>query len=560
MAGTHISRLGRPQSAVATMIAYRIEQQYGPLAPWSSGAGGTPAAIIVFGQDEFAAAKSMKSANGAVAVFGVREYPAETEIAAALEQSYGDLLENRFALSVGIVGGQGFVLTGERGIALGRDGHELAEKLAALVASRAGQQHNTTRLTRVQEFSPAIKDDCADMFVWMKAWEKLALFPGYQREDGSAVYPGAEFGFVAKRTAAGTLVTARASNKTDPSGKDITLITDVTADGAVDVTSLGRKASLNGPLAHLIFAARPEVNYIVHSHIFVPGGADAPAPSAPGTQGDWQAIAPYVSGGETVINQPCHGTLILLERAEDLLPLLKERALYNRQSELYDTAYARFQGAPEKPTNLEKYIAGLDLPQDVKILDLCCGTGASTLALKAMGFHDIDFADGAASMLAVAEKRMGKAGRLARLQDVDALNGKAYDLVTMRQAFNYVAAPELRDVFRKVSGLMASGGQLVFNSFMPLPDGVDRRSTGTDKDGVTAQTSEINHIEGRLIRHAQRTEIVDMAKGQWHAVHDINEFYQHAPADVLLALREEGFDARVRIAGNSVCYHAIKPA
>jgi ubiquinone/menaquinone biosynthesis C-methylase UbiE len=511
-------------------------------------------ALLAHGAENFAEAARLKRQNGALAVFGLREYPAGHDFLAAIERSYADLLENRFALSAATVGGKGFILTGERGIELAADADDLARKLTALVKSRFPQAHNKTILRKIPAFPAAVARDCAEMSGWMQEWEKLALFPGYQPDKEAALYPDAEFGFVARRSGPGTLVTARASNKAAPTDKDICLITAVDADGAVTVQSTGRKASLNGPLAHLILAQRPEINYIVHSHIFLPEGVSTRAPSAPGTKGDWSAIEPAVKSGAQIINQPCHGTLILLEKPEDLLPLLKRQSLYSAQSAHYDRAYARFQGK----TNIEKFIETLHLPAMTQTLDLCCGTGASTLALQDIGFTDVDFADGAPAMLAVAERRLGRKGKLVKLESLELIDERNYGLVTMRQAFNYVAKPDLKSFFEKAHGILAPGGHFVFNSFRPLADGIDRRRNISGKGGVIAVTDEINVIKNGIVRHAQRTEIIDTNTARWTPVHDINEFYQHEPERVAALLKAAGFEAKAHITGNSICYHAVK--
>ncbi len=518
----------------------------------------TGSALIVMGAENFSTAAAIKERVGSLALVGVRRYPDQHNFLEAIDESYDDLLKNRFALSVGMIGDKSFILTGERGIELARTPQELASKFSALFKSRYPQRHNKTVLDKIDAFPPELGADCEDMFHWMQEWEKLALFPSYQKEDGNAVYPEAEFGFVAKRTDKGTLVTARASNKTNPSAKDITLITSVGADGTVEMQSTGRKASLNGPLAHLIFQHRPEIQYIVHSHLLFPAGATVPAASAPGTLSDWRAIEAKIRAGENIINQPCHGSLILLENPEDLLPLLKSQSLYKTQSEYYDLAYARFQTSDVKLTSLERFIESLDLPDDIKALDMCCGTGASTLALQKLGLTNIDIADGSANMLAVAEQRLGKTGRVVSLENLDALEGNNYGLVTMRQAFNYVAREDLKSVFQKAWKILDNGGHFVFNSFQPLPDGVDRRQNISENKGVFVITNEINEAKGELLRHAQRSEIIDINNAVWSPIHDVNEFYQHSPEQVIMELTESGFKVEAQITGNSICYHGIK--
>jgi|GEM_PF-2518865 len=541
--------LGRGLSSLSDKVLKNIE--------WSDSED-NPNSVIVFEAGNFDKAKSLKTANGNIAVFAIQSFDEKMDLYEAIEKAYADLLQNRFSLSVGVVGDKGFILTGERGLALAESHIELANKFELLFKSRSKQNHNKTVMTKVDAFPAKLDQDCAEICNYMMRWEKLALFPAYQSNNSNAVYQDAEFGFVAKRTSLGSLITARASNKTNPSHKDLALITDITDKGEIHIQSLGRKASLNGSLAHFVFQQRPEVNYILHSHIFLPEGINAALPSAPGTEADWKAIEGLVKSGAYIINQPYHGCLVLLESPDDLLPILKRQSLYQTQSVLYDTAYARFQSSEQRQTSLERFIASLKLPKDTKILDMCCGTGASTQALKDLGFNNIDFADGSASMLAVAEKRHGKTGRVVKLERIDTLAGENYELITIRQAFNYVLQQDLEDVFTKMAKVLASGGHFVFNSFLPLSDSTDRRYNVSQNDGVIAYTYEINDVVGDTVCHAQRSEIIDFGWEGWIPVLDINEFYQHAPEDVVELLNKCGFKAEAHISGKSVCYHARK--
>lgn len=506
--------------------------------------------------------RQVKAACPGATLIGVRSCKQGTSISQALDAGYASLLRHRCTMMLCLMPnaadpvGRSLVITGERGIKPSTGLDATAHSFTDLMLSRVGKRHHRTELT-LNGLPRTIDGDLAEVIRHTKEWAKWSLFPKYESHDPQ--YPGAEFGFVAKRTTAGTLITARASNKERPGVEDFALITDVGNDGTVRVRSAKRKASLNAPLAHRILQERPDVNYVLHSHVFLPEGVTVPNLSTPGTLDDWQAVAHAVQRGARVVNQPHHGTLILLEDPKELLPLLERNSLYRHNSDLYDLAYARFQATPDKPTSLERCVGAMRLPDNPKALDLCCGTGASTLALQKLGLKDIDFSDGSPSMLAVAEARLGRKGMVAELEDLSNFPARTYDLVTIRQAFAYVHPLDLGKVATNIARILKPSGRVVFNSFAQMPSGTSRtREIETELDNVLVRTREDNQITDADVLHTQRSEIIDFDKGRWDAVFDVNRFHQHPQERLIEAFANAGLSLTVEQQGNSLCYAATK--
>lgn len=507
-------------------------------------------------------AERMKAAHPHVTMIGIHTCSEDVSIGDAMDESYSMLLKARCAIVLGLLpygeaaAARSLAITGERGIKPSKGDEDTAMSFIRLLESRTGNKHHRTQLT-LGGLPRTIADDVTEACRYTSQWARCSLFPKYESRDPR--YPGAEFGFIAKRAVAGTLITARASNKEAPGEDDFVLITDLGEDGTVHVTSSKRKASLNAPLAHRIFRERPDIHYIVHSHVFLPQGVTVPDLSAPGTVDDWSAIESAVRGGAMVVNQPQHGTLILLRDPGELMPLLKENSLYKYKSELYDLAYARFQSSPDKLTSLETTVSSLNLSNDTHVLDLCCGTGASTIALQNLGLTNVDFADGSPSMLAVAQNRLGREGRVSTLEDLGNIPAATYDLVTVRQAFAYVSPSDLEKVAANIARVLKPTGRFVFNGFPRLAAGAAKsRDFEIERGNVFVRTREDNQITDDVVLHTQRTEIIDFDHGQWDAVFDINQFYQHSPEMLRDAFRRAGMDLAAGQRGNSVCYVATK--
>jgi ubiquinone/menaquinone biosynthesis C-methylase UbiE len=236
-----------------------------------------------------------------------------------------------------------------------------------------------------------------------------------------------------------------------------------------------------------------------------------------------------------------------------------ENSLYKHDSHLYDLAYARFQATPDKPTSLERAIRDMHVPANSKVLDLCCGTGASTIALQALGLADVDFADGSPSMLAVAEARLGRRGTVAKLEDLGIFPGREYDLITVRQAFAYVHPMDLDKVAENIARILKPSGRFVFNGFAQMAAGTMKsRDFEFEQDNVLVRTREDNQITDEAVLHTQRSEIVDFNTGRWDAIVDVNRFHQHAPERLREAFANAGLSLSLHQQGNSICYIAAR--
>ena len=146
---------------------------------------------------------------------------------------------------------------------------ELPAMLLRSVEARYSRSHWRTDHSRVQHL-PLPEAEIRDFLEEVHGLSRLALFNPYF--EGSRE----EFGFVAKRTGQGTLITGRGSSKSKADVSDLGLVTDVDQGRrTLHLTSFEREAALNANIAHLAFHHRNDVQYIVHSHIELPAATRA---------------------------------------------------------------------------------------------------------------------------------------------------------------------------------------------------------------------------------------------------------------------------------------------
>jgi SAM-dependent methyltransferase len=497
--------------------------------------------------DAALAAEAVKAKQPHLTCAGLVEYSKTAAIGELLDRTYDKILAHRWTVGAVLQPecSRFLVITGERGLKPVKTIAGFAHELLEVLASRSNVRHHRTLLEVIPAFPSAIATQVEEVLTTVRQWAQWALFPRYQ--SAGEVFAEAEFGFIARRTPAGTLITARGSNKEMPTPEDLSLVQSITQDGTLIVQSLKRKASLNAPLAHRIFALRPDVHWILHAHVFLQEGVTVAATTTPGTEGDWVAIEAAVRAGATIINQPLHGTLVLLQEPKDLLPLLIRNGLYQQQSQLYEQAYARFQGSADKQTHFDKSVVTLNLSHATPVLDVCCGTGASTRVLEKLGFANVAFSDGSASMLAVAQAQLGRSGTLVALEDPQppwAL--EYYGLITLRQAFNYLSPQELAGFFERMHRCLIPGGYLVFNTFGTLTPGtLAPRDFEQEAGASLVRTREHNEVTAVDVLHSQRSEILDFDSEAWNAVLDVNRFFQHAMAEVTGHLHHAGFSVQL---------------
>lgn len=474
---------------------------------------------------------------------------------ALIEAAYKSLLRDKQDLAVANAGRMGtdqlltYLVTLEKGvIPVGARGN-LQEVLLETIEQRHSKKHYKTELKKVDEL-PVNLEEVNGFLGEIHRLSHLALFAEYLRGDRE------EFGFVAKRTGRGTLITGRGSSKSKASVDDLALITGIDeARRVMTVESTGGKAALNANVAHRIMEEREDVNYIVHSHIPLPGADHATMQSSPGTQEDWDRMKDLVKSGSQVIYQPGHGVIVLLKSLDELVPMLSEKNIYAARPEYYDSAYARFQKSPRFMEIVKDGLA-----RNGKYLDLAGGTGEVTRQLVDEGFSDITIADASGKMLQVAREKLPELEedrfQIKAMEEMD--DEGVYDGIFIRQAVNYIPQDRLADVFTRLKRAMKSGGRLVFNSFVAEGLVSDLKEVRREQVGPTITlTREGNIIENGTVIHGQRTEVFDVKSGAYEIVYDLNKFNMYDATTFEQALKDGGFeDIEVIQEGRSLYFRA----
>lgn len=126
----------------------------------------------------------------------------------------------------------------------------------------------------------------------------------------------------------------------------------------------------------------------------------------------------------------------------------KTLAFYDREAE----AYGGRRCAEEKAF-LRDFLDRL--PAGGQILDLGCGGGQDSQVMLARGF-DVTPLDGSAGLAAVAERRIGRAVRLMRFEDLE--DEAAFDAVWANASLLHVPTPGLPEVLARVRRALRPGG------------------------------------------------------------------------------------------------------
>lgn len=472
-----------------------------------------------------------------------------------VEAAYGNLLRDHQDIAVANLVRDGehvaecatYLITKEKGI-IPVKRFLLPDRLREITAARAKETHLRTELTTVEAL-PLEQTEIDEFLETEKRFSRLALFPPYLEGDER------DFGFLARRTVKGALITGRGTSKRNPTAEGLAIVTDVDHGTAeIKVTSCGTKATLNANVAFKIFSLRPEINYIVHTHNVLPEAMCVQQDTSPGTVEDWEAILPPVARGEKLIGQPNHGTLILLRHTEELIPILLRNGIYSKKPELYDLAYSRFQ----KGTTIVDMAAEI-FPKDGNILDLAAGTGEVTRLLMEKGFKNVHPVDASREMLKVAAEKLpdGPLFQVEKLENFWLEN--MFDGAILRQGINYVAPESLEDVFCRILKSLHPGSCFIFNSFDSEAQVPEERMTHETVGEDTVSTFEANLVEGNMIYHGQRTEIF-RGDGWYEQVYDLNRFYIYPKEDFRNALRNAGFTAiQTAEIGSSIYFIARKP-
>ena len=476
---------------------------------------------------------------------------------ALIEAAYNNMLRDKQDLCVANTGPniseayrvQTFIITAEKGI-IPVNREDLPKTLMRLIDQRHSHHYFQTKLTKVQKL-PLPEPELEAFLAATKKFANLALFPSYL--DGSR----AEFGFVATRSSAGTLITGRGSSKSDVNISDLAIVTGIDLEQrSLEVTSTGRKASLNANLAELIFKSRPEINCIVHAHIFLPQAVSVGRDTSPGTLEDWVEIQPLVTAGHNVIAQPNHGVIILLESPAELTAILESNNLYANNGAAYDLAYQRFLG---RNRLIELSTKGLD--QTARILDMAAGTGDVSTELLRRGYSNLFVTDPAPAMLEQAKVKLAEQLPADRLLcgDMQTFSSEhKFERIIIRQAINYISPVELTKTLINLRHNLVSGGQLHFNTFQLTSESPKPRTTRQETDSHVIITQEGNLVEGEKILHGQRTEIYGKGHSEYQLLYDFNSFYYHTADSFLKAATQAGFSEVTFLREGSSLYICCK--
>ncbi|MBI4451086.1 methyltransferase domain-containing protein [Candidatus Woesearchaeota archaeon] len=403
---------------------------------------------------------------------------------------------------------------------------DLAPTLVEKVQQRVSHQHYRTVL-HSEPRHPALQS-----LEFRNAVQRLYnynLFEPYFENAAS------QFGFVAMRMPEGFLITARGSDKKHLPAEDITYVrrTDF-AKRAIDVVSSGKKASLNANIAAQVFAERPDINLVVHAHVFPGvtnvGGTDY----APGTDEDRQEAWKYLRN-ERIVELPNHGIVAVGSTVEDIVASLSVDPAYTTFAHYYDAIYHRFSA-----TDLIDLVVKTTLPEE-SVLDLAAGTGNVSASLKDRGYRNVCIADKSKAMLGVARQKLPEVQQF--VADMASLDlGTAFDAIVVRQAINY-----LMDYDGLVRGLasirmnLRPGGRLIFNA----PNAVDStpKEYTYDSHGYHVTVSEMNLVEGKMLTHTQRCTLRKLDNSELIKLYDINKFGIFTEEDFSAALRDAGYSA-----------------
>jgi len=413
---------------------------------------------------------------------------------------------------------------------------ELAPRLVKIVNQRVSRQHYSTRVNTKSDYPTTLSGEIGTFQDHVRKLWGLNLFEPYF--DGS----DKQFGFVATRVpSGGFLITSRGSNKRDMPLEDIVYVPQVDFDSrTVYVNSLGKKASLNANVAAKIFQERPDVNVILHAHVFPGVENRTSADYSPGTQEDIDEVLSYLRNGEQIVELVNHGIVSVGANLDDVIATLDVEPAYTKFPELYDAIYHRFQRSTEFVDLVTRVVRC-----DEAVLDLAAGTGDVSRKLRERGYRNLSLADQSEGMLGIAREKLGKEVH-TYITSMRGMNlGKTYDAIIVRQAINYLMDyGGLVDGLRAMHGHLKQGGKLVFNA--PHFNGNDEyedKSLEYEHGDYNVKVKEMNVVDGRVITHTQRCVLMKKDGSEIKKVFDLNRFGLFTKDEFERALHEVGFSS-----------------
>jgi SAM-dependent methyltransferase len=177
--------------------------------------------------------------------------------------------------------------------------------------------------------------------------------------------------------------------------------------------------------------------------------------------------------------------------------------------EFFDDLYLRVYQPLEAPEQVRKevdfIVKALDMPQGVKILDLCCGQGRHSLELARRGFQVVGV-DLSEALLYAARKRAESEGLSVTFLHCDMREIDFADefdaVINMFTSFGYLESEaEDEKVLGKVAQALKSGGKFlldVVNRDRLVRDFQAREWHAADEGWLVLEERTFDHLSGRM--------------------------------------------------------------
>jgi phosphopantothenate-cysteine ligase len=407
---------------------------------------------------------------------------------------------------------------------------ELPARLAEMVQQRFSKKHYRTEVSSDTRFRSTLADHIDRFRATVKRLWQLALFEPYH--EGASRH----FGFLAQRTpGGGFLITARGSNKETMPVEDIVHVANIDfAHRLIRVS--GRKASLNANIAGKVFADRPEVQVILHAHVFPGVGPRTEVARTPGTDEDLEEALECLGSGR-VVELVNHGIIAVGREIGEILTDLEVEPAYTRFADVYDLMYHRFQQSDDFLRLVEKTVG-----RDQAVLDLAGGTGELAGRLLGRGYRRVAVADRHEAMLAVARRRLADVP-CDRVDMRDLHLSGSFDAILVRQAINYLMNQDgLVAGLKGIRRFLNDRGVLIFNA----PNHrVGREYPGRqllhEAGGYLVGVREMNLVEGTMMVHAQNCVLYRQDGMEIRRLYDCNRFGLFTRQELERAAAEAGF-------------------